>query len=281
MNISTRPVYFLHIAKCGGTTVRLCIDNLYNKEEIFPHYFTSDLHYPGVSDPSGYGLYRGHFGLALWQNRAVPERMFTWLREPVDRILSTYYFYRQMGTLDASISLSGWLENLDRLENGCWPMIGWLIYGSVRLERLYSETFVKESWQAVRSGSHDGLIEQAKKIVNQCFLIGLQHRFESSMNVLHYHLGSYPMLIHEPQNKNPIRPVKFDMTALSKQARDGLRYEAELDREVYQHGIDQFSNQYQTMTGELGIGDASGGCNDEEQVVRKMAKIDLLVLPFH
>lgn len=84
---------FLHIPKTAGTTVNDILFKHFPTEQIFPGQTILD--YRKQKDFSAYSLYKGHLPFSFAQAH-FPEdtRYITLLREPVERALSLYYFWR-------------------------------------------------------------------------------------------------------------------------------------------------------------------------------------------
>jgi hypothetical protein len=88
----TRPLFFLHIRKTAGLSVRHWLVNR------FPvHATLLDCHHVASQqlDPSAYQFVTGHFGfdyVARFRTRPV---CFAVLRDPVERALSAYYFFQR------------------------------------------------------------------------------------------------------------------------------------------------------------------------------------------
>ncbi|WP_296696973.1 sulfotransferase family 2 domain-containing protein [Thiocapsa sp. UBA6158] len=100
----TDTLLFIHIPKTAGTSVRVLLQDWLEPEELVLLYGES----PGILESEfrawsdeekvkvrlGYGHF--HYGL----HEALPQhsKYVTLMREPVDRVLSLYYFYRDVVT---------------------------------------------------------------------------------------------------------------------------------------------------------------------------------------
>jgi hypothetical protein len=85
-------VVHLHIPKTAGTALRSAFQEAAcGKLRIFPHY--DERRYVDI-DPDAFDFYSGHFGFET----AVKLRgeLITVLRNPIDRFISIYYFWRQL-----------------------------------------------------------------------------------------------------------------------------------------------------------------------------------------
>jgi hypothetical protein len=84
----------VHIPKCGGTSFRLVLEGIYG-DSLWLNY---DAHLGQSRDqiqliPRGTRCIHGHF-LANTFGELVPQpQLVTWLRHPVERVVSNYYHY--------------------------------------------------------------------------------------------------------------------------------------------------------------------------------------------
>jgi len=88
---NSERVIFHHIPKTGGTTVNSILNNHFTKEETFPKHFQFRLKKRPLLKPGQYKLISGHFLFSTFKN--LPGKRITFLREPVERVLSTQRFY--------------------------------------------------------------------------------------------------------------------------------------------------------------------------------------------
>jgi len=84
----------VHVPKCAGTTFRLLIDQLYGNA-VWHNYGIVFTKASARADliPAGTRLIHGHF-LADAFDEVVPSRRYiTWVRHPVQRLVSNYYHF--------------------------------------------------------------------------------------------------------------------------------------------------------------------------------------------
>ena len=115
MSTSEPLLLFVHIPKTAGTTVRQvlsmnepgprsrAIGNVFKGGGGISKSVVSNVRSGRVADFARVRLVRGHvpFGLAEYLERTLPEdrevQSFTFLREPVDRMLSHFFAIRESG----------------------------------------------------------------------------------------------------------------------------------------------------------------------------------------
>lgn len=88
---------FTHIPKTAGGTMYKLLNNIFELDEILLCFFKGDENLPGMSarEKNKLKLLRGHVPYGLHQH--FPDRntrYFTMLREPIDRIISLYYYVK-------------------------------------------------------------------------------------------------------------------------------------------------------------------------------------------
>ncbi|MBW6399510.1 sulfotransferase family protein [Roseomonas sp. HJA6] len=89
-----RKLVFLHLPKTGGTTLHHHFSQAFAPEEICPERF-SRLDRFTTEELGRFRYFSGHFNYE--QLRMIPGPLFTVtvMRDPVERILSTYYFWKR------------------------------------------------------------------------------------------------------------------------------------------------------------------------------------------
>ena len=89
------PLLFLHLRKCGGTTLQKLIQSRFVRGEIcWPYVFPEVLNLPR-SEVAGKKYFRGHLPYDFVSYPGPDLFKITFLREPTDRLVSFYYYVRR------------------------------------------------------------------------------------------------------------------------------------------------------------------------------------------
>jgi len=89
-----RKLVFLHLPKTGGTTLHHHFSAAFTPEEICPERF-SRLDAIPADTLARYRYFSGHFNFEQVRLVPGPSYVVTVLRDPAERILSTYYFWKR------------------------------------------------------------------------------------------------------------------------------------------------------------------------------------------
>jgi len=93
-------IIFLHLPKCGGTTLNRLIEWEYSPLEIFsldPSFFRwsyARLSRTPIERFKRIRVFKGHMPFGLHERLPRPATYITVLREPIDRAISSYYYAR-------------------------------------------------------------------------------------------------------------------------------------------------------------------------------------------
>ncbi len=210
---------FVHVAKAAGTSVRLTIENA----------FPGDRTYPGASrlqvgahtkvrqardagdDFLRFKALSAHAGAALGDMLAPDANLFTWLRDPTDRVISAFFYsviqqrYRADATSTARVDAGervetvflDWLASPDA-DNS---LIGQLVYG-VPPNRA--------AWRQAHPGA--GLLEAALEALRRCFFIGLMEDHDRSLDAFCALTSILPPKQSQKRNPGTSRPSRLDFT---------------------------------------------------------------------
>lgn len=87
---------FMHIPKTGGTTLNSIFRKQYRANEIFDHdsYEGKEIKIDelSVKEKEKIRAVTGHYFYGIHQSFSKPFNYFTMLRDPVDRVISSYFF---------------------------------------------------------------------------------------------------------------------------------------------------------------------------------------------
>jgi len=93
-NTKDLKLVFLHVPKTAGTTIHQIITKWFEKNEICPERFRGLDKY-ATEDLDKFRLFSGHFTRSQIERIPGKKFIFTCLRNPQDRIISLYYFWRR------------------------------------------------------------------------------------------------------------------------------------------------------------------------------------------
>jgi len=116
-------IVFLHIPKTGGTTLSKLIEKMYNTYLIW-HQSEGDFRSLSPEEREHYRIIIGHtnLGMKLHEYVTQPCAYVTILRDPIERILSLYYYicespWHTSHALIRSKSLKDCVENIGGFAN--------------------------------------------------------------------------------------------------------------------------------------------------------------------
>ncbi|MFN8529325.1 MAG: sulfotransferase family 2 domain-containing protein [Anaerolineae bacterium] len=250
--IDSRPLYFLHIPKTAGLTLRLILENLFGKQAIYPATFRYELPFYPIRNIRDYQLYYGHLDYAFWEPYRDDLSAFSILRNPVQRVLSVYY-HAARANADEERRL-GNHENVVRiqviqtlgLENTITsdhPMVlPQIRNGQARRLISHDRDPVNDSL------SDDELFERAREHLDQLDFVGLTERFQESLDLLSYTLGWLRIENYETLNAAPAAQIQRQ---IPQSLLDTIHEYNQADLRLYDYACKRFEQRYQAMMHDL------------------------------
>jgi hypothetical protein len=239
-----RFAVFLHIQKTAGTTIVDLARQAYGNNNVISHgdYLKGISHFPFspledrinkqvIDNFRKVPFLSGHFGYDFARQFMQDRHFFTFLREPVERVLSFYYFCRkrdpnefriyrlcQQTTLNEFLKMG--LVNPE-VKSFMWNNQVWqLAHGFGNLNKRYLPSF-----EAVE------LLDLARQHLNDFSYVGFAETFEKDRDSILKALGITIPKEKIVSNANPGRPVFKDLPQPTKNL---LLELTELDRILYQ-----------------------------------------------
>ena len=211
---------FTHIPKTAGSTITTLIDTLYRKEEIHRESLDPAAGGPAL-DPRARILVGHHiYGQHRFTER--PCRYFTILRDPVERVISVYFFilrkpdhflYRQLASGEMSM-----LQLAQRERNVQTHYIS----GIPRTQEATEET-----------------LALAKKHLEERFVCGLMERFDESLLLLQNAYG-WNFQSYRTINVTKNRPARDNVPA---EVRAAAVESTRLDQQLYDWARERFERE--------------------------------------
>jgi hypothetical protein len=237
-----KPAVFLHIQKTAGTTVVDLARSAYGNHNVMSH----DDYVKGINYCPLVGKFRvdeevlhdfhkipflsGHFGYGF-AKRYMPGRYsFTFLRNPIERILSFYYFCKgrdpkefELYKLCQEVTLNQFLQRglVDpEVKNFIWNNQVWQLAGGFG----DMDTRPLSSFRGIE------LLELASKHIDEFSYVGFAETFDADRDRILKDLGIVPPETRIVSNANFGRPTYDDLPPSTK---DLLLQLTELDRALY------------------------------------------------
>ncbi len=227
MPAAAETVIFVHIPKAAGGTLRQIIARNYGRGEVL-HLHGTDSALRELDDDARRRLkaVMGHWRFGLHELLPQPATYITMLREPVDRIVSMYYYVlrEKKHRMHEQVAGSGMtLEEYVRLP------VGELDNGQTRL--------ISGAQGVAPNACGPELLARAKENLSRHYsVVGLKERFDDSLVLMREALG-WRQVPFEKRHVARSRPSKEEVP------RDILSVIEErnrLDEELYAFGVGLF-----------------------------------------
>ena len=242
--ISEKTVFFLHIPKCAGSTLSFEIIKKQFKPGEFIFFY--DQGYPVVVDRlKGMSKYEqkkieciaGHFFFGIHRYyTARPTTYITILRDPIERVISHYYFvlhsnthYLHKAVTENNLTLKEFVANKlsSEFNNGQTRLLAGL------------------EWNVPFGECNSELLDKAKENLETHFTaVGLTERFDEFLRLLNHKLGwktHFPKKQNVGQNRKKREDIDSDTIAVIE------RYN-QLDMELYRYAQSLFKEQYEELS---------------------------------
>ena len=212
---------FVHIPKSGGNSLLQALKSQFDENEVSPFIFEGKTE---INGSAGYKLIAGHIGFSVAETFDAP--IVTVLREPVDRVISLYYYWRshnagpkilQDMTLEEFVESDhpGINTSVDNAQT--WQIAHGLVPREQRQLRL----------------SEGALLGRAIRNIGKCAVVDITERLgEFSVRLSTILEMRLPQL--ERVNTTPRRPPTKDVTA---EVRTKIESRTKLDRLLYQYVV--------------------------------------------
>ncbi len=230
-----RPLVFVHIPKAGGSTLQ---------ESILSHYpggkfyrFTGDtqqwLDFPGVDEEerASFDVLVGHVHYGVHRYLPEPATYMTMLRDPVDRVVSHYYYV---------------LSDTTHYLHPIVAQRGYTLY-EFAMTRVSHELDNDQVRWLTEPHHFDiervdrSLLDEAKWNLEHGFAaFGLMERFDESLRCLESAFGWNRSPARERKNVNPDRPP---LSEIDPAALEVIRQVNQFDVELYEFAKALFEEQ--------------------------------------
>ncbi|AZO93205.1 sulfotransferase family 2 domain-containing protein [Halocella sp. SP3-1] len=233
---TSKVIIFMHIPKTAGTTLRGIIEQEYSEIAYgyggFKEEYNNLSRYMG-NRASGLQCIIGHipFGIHSYYNR--PFHYITFIREPVDRVISLYYYrlYNKKYLPVEDIGLEKFLNNY--YTQACNLQTKFLSRDADLADMVSLENFIKYKNEVKPD------LEKAIDNLERYFTVGVTDYFNVSILLMGRELG-WNKLDYRQKNVNLGRPGKEE---LSTGLIELIKEKNSLDMKLYSYACNKIKSQ--------------------------------------
>ena len=238
---SSPVIIFLHIPKAAGTTLRDILYRQYEKECIYEldgqnfSQSQEDFKQLNIKEKDKIRLLMGHMYFGLHEFISYPSTYITMLRNPIEKVISYYYFVSKLKTHpDYELIKS---QNIS-LKEYCTMNKPNMCNAQTRF--LAGENFIQVN-------NESKILEQAKKNLQEYFsIVGITERFDETLILMKEKLGwsSNPYYYRRNTNKN----VSYSQLNIKEDTLVTIRKYNQLDLELYKYANELFERDLLTLS---------------------------------
>src|ERR1700719_215556 len=195
MSETNETLLFLHIPKAGGSTVYKILERQYSRAQILRLESSQIAQFKTLpaAQRGRYRLIEGHLYFGFHRYIPGASTYFTFLRRPVERVLSFYYYARS--TPDHYLYSQLANERLDLRTALARELTPELRNGQIR-------QLAGEEWEDPQRVITRAALEQAQANLTQFRVVGLLEEFDASLLLLRRAFGwRFPFYVKENVTK--------------------------------------------------------------------------------
>jgi hypothetical protein len=238
-----RQLFFLHVQKTGGATLTGALSNRFAACDTLQLYYSPE---PDVSGVDSYRYVAGHVSISFLDRFRERPYLFTVLRDPVERALSAYSFYRTRPPefADQFLLFGRGPEAYERgreclrLARECS-----LEEFIERAPEIAVEYFGNRQARVLGGFGPEGgdeRLDEALAGLERCDFVGVTERLSESTEWLVRRLGWAELT---PLPRINVTSARLPQDHVSRRGLDTLRELTAVDRELYRHGVERFERQ--------------------------------------
>ncbi|MGF1587856.1 MAG: sulfotransferase family 2 domain-containing protein [Pleurocapsa sp.] len=231
-----KTIIFLHLPKAAGTTLRDIFSRQYQADSIYELDGTKflkaqeDFKQLEVEKKEKIRILMGHMYFGLHEFLPGPTTYVTMLRNPIERVISYYFFVKNLPThpdyeliKSKKITLADYCRmQRENMRNGQTRFLS----GTKEFEACSYQT-----------------LEQAKKHLQENFsAVGIQEKFDESLLLLKSKLNWQKTPFYYQRNTN--KANFYDQLEISNKTLSTIEKSNELDLELYEYANKMFEQEY-------------------------------------
>lgn len=248
----TDRVVFLHVPKCGGTTLHGILSQWFGPQNMHPERFNELYSYTGAQLASSL-VFSGHYDFYATGLIPGPKKLISFLRDPAERLVSLYNFHRAHTPEvieQNNLLLPRWANTYDIDDYFAQPEIRSHPAVNNMIVRVFSnipQTTPSILSPALREPTMDEMLEQALENLEKFTFIGFMDTYDADVNRL------AGVLECDPLTDTPKHQVldtlmetggalrKIEKQRPSPECRDSMEEMIQYDRKFYARARELFA----------------------------------------
>lgn len=233
MRLDDRQLFFLHIPKTGGLTLRYLLNKLFERDEICPANGIEKFALLPDQQIASYRFIRGHIPYCAVQLMPRQPVTITFLRNPFDRTLSHYAYLKTRPDIEL---------HRQALE---YPLIPYLRDRHVRHNQTDLMTyFISADYAPRGKRTRRKDFDLAMRRLETIEFVGITERYSESMRLLAHVLGVPPFPVIPRKNVSEQRLRVSDLTRAEYAEIDRI---TRLDQQLYAQALKEFDMRYKAV----------------------------------
>jgi hypothetical protein len=240
-------LYFLHIPKTAGTSLRFWLHDLFAKNDLLPCHILEEVDRLDRETVNNHRFFSGHFGWQILDYLDRPVPTLTWLRDPLKRVISNYNYSRDNHDELVRIAIeNGRMDWVDSYNQRRSVSLGDLVsdpkyvgYSDNLQTRYLSGVFPSEGSVLI----DQTILDRAKANLKKMFFFGICEWMDASTDALCHQLNVPPRRMNLQFNRaanrqKQSRSVFTDAEILK------IEKSESYDRELYEFACDLFQSRF-------------------------------------
>ena len=246
-------LYFLHIPKTAGTSLRTFLESRFAVGEVCPHLTLPALLPVAPSELERYRLFCGHHGLYIRHLLREEPVTVTVLRDPLERTVSHYrhlvgtpsdWLHERVKGMSFEEFVTSDLGVSELLNFQC----RYLAFEDIQADYFEHSKLREKRLDVLETKYADPtLLDRALATLDRIACVGIQERFEETLRLISYTLGWPPVTAFPKYN---VSEAKFGAGDLTPRALERVRELTRLDQALYKHAARVFERALASITPE-------------------------------
>jgi hypothetical protein len=210
MSTAETRILHLHIPKTAGTAIRHAFSVAPGGLQIYPHY---DERMYRDADPDEYDLFSGHYGYTTASR--LGGNIISVFRNPFDRFVSVYYFWRQLHqqgverTRKTELAMKFSLDEFALITDDL--VLVEEFYNRMTWQVAYGSSIAQRQEQRAAGKSEEDIFAMATQNLSRFALIGLQDRMADFSAGLQrkFGVGLNIKPVNVTESREPLADIKM------------------------------------------------------------------------